>query len=431
MENYYHYPTETTGISQESVMARKTVRDALRGHWQEDEDFFNKFFPVTPVIRETASKVKALHFFRSRWKRIPSNPNSVDYRMYSPLNGLFNAILSGFKLLADEENPRLFLKTYRCRVISDASAAIWPGILLAGAGASFIWSTGTRPEADYVKAISPIEVVLENSDMGLARERLAAYVQFLFEHQPNRRFAFGVVISQTSLTCHLFDHSGVLSSPSLKYHTEPSQFCALVSGLASLEDELIGLDTTLYFDKNNRHHVHTKGSLGRGVAPKSVTYTAVDTLFYAPRLVGRGTLCFLIHKQHDTREIYVVKDTWTSIGGPELAGKESEADLLLHAQRQGVVKGVVQICHSEEVRLKGRNGRLAVDSIWNNRRVYQSESSVVNNGNQRVHTRIVMATYGKTLLKFSTRMELLLALYDAVQGELFPLHCLSLSDYTY
>ena len=80
-----------------------------------------------------------------------------------------------------------------------------------------------------------------------------------------------------------------------------------------------------------------------------------------------------------------------------------------------MVNGVVQIRHAEEVR-RGTDPS-DIDTVWRNRRV--ETKSPVERGLDRVHTRIVMETYGKTLDRFQTHKELLLAFHDVVLGTYF------------
>jgi hypothetical protein len=77
-------------------------------------------------------------------------------------------------------------------------------------------------------------------------------MQQMFFHQYNRRYAFGVVISQHTLMMYMFDRSSAVSSPSIDYHAQPEQFCAIVAGLASMQEARLGLDTSIWSDEKNR-----------------------------------------------------------------------------------------------------------------------------------------------------------------------------------
>ena len=101
----------------------------------------------------------------------------------------------------------------------------------------------------------------------------------------------------------------------------------------------------------------------------------------------------------------------------ELAGRESEGSLLRRAKSKGVVAGVAQIRHFEEVR-RGVDAS-DLDTISHNRRAEHTSPDAKNL--DRVHTRIVMETHGRTLDKFTNRRELMLAFHDAVLGICNPL----------
>jgi len=108
--------------------------------------------------------------------------------------------------------------------------------------------------------------------------------------------------------------------------------------------------------------------------------------------------------------LFVIKDSWAAIG--DLEGKESEASLIALARLRGVSKGIPQIRHAEELRVRSLNGRAGLDTILGNRQDHSGHHSQLD----RVHRRIVMSPYGKPLHQFSNRKELLLAYHDAVQG---------------
>jgi len=112
--------------------------------------------------------------------------------------------------------------------------------------------------------------------------------------------------------------------------------------------------------------------------------------------------------------LFVIKDSWVATG--DLIGKESEASLIALARRRGVSQGIPQLRHAEELRVRGLNGRVGLDTILGNRQDHSGHHPQLD----RVHTRLVMSPYGKPLHQFSNRTELLLAYHDAIQGEFMP-----------
>jgi len=382
------------------------TRDHLRDAWTTDPDFFAKFFPVDCYVLEIFTKSRKGLYNRKRWTGVPSNPASVS-RLYTPLNNLINNLLDKFSLLDDHHgNRRLSLKTSK-GVEPRLEYRIRPSLLIAGSGKHFLTSNESCPYKHYGSGISPISIRLDAQDEAFALDCLSVSVQELLAHQHNRRYVFGVVISQQTLVVHMFDHSGVTSSPPLDYHVEPEQFCAIISGLASHDAQSLGFDTSLFKDGSYRG-LRTREVVGQKRF-REVEYSIIATIYYWAYVVGRGTICFAAVNEEEKKG-YVIKDTWVSID--ELEGKESEASLLTHARSSGVSKGIPLLQHSEDVHVKGKAGRLRPDTILNNRRITLTGNPKI----ERLHTRLVMAPYGKPLDEFSNRRELLFAYHDALQG---------------
>jgi len=283
-----------------------------------------------------------------------------------------------------------------------------PTLFLVGVGEEFVNTSAELPRAVARSGISPIEVLLDSEDAMFSRDRLAVNMHQMFQNQDNRRFAYGLVVTETVFTVYMFDHSGAVASQPCNYHQNPDQFCAVVSGLASDKAESIGFDTNIFSQGHyGRIRTFESGSNDRSTA---VQYTIEESLFQFSSLVGRGTICWLCSRPDHFNSTFVVKDAW--ISPSELGGREFEGSLLHHAKSQGVRLGISQVQHFEQV----RSGKDAsnLDTVLHNRQV--EWSSPEGKKIDRVHTRIVMETHGKTLDKFTSRREFLLAFQDAVLG---------------
>ena len=387
------------------------IRREMADTWRRDDQLLKKFFPVEPASDSKFSQKARKELYndnknQKRWKGIPSNPKSVS-RLCTPLTRLMNSILHCCGI---SRRNRLFLNTHSesNQVISWPFVPISPGLFLAGAGNEFANAMAELPRAFTESGLCPIEVVLDSDDHEAARDRLAVNTHLMFQIQENRRFAYGLIMTETGVTVYMFDHSGAVSSQPCNYHQEPEQFWALISGLASDKTERTGFDSSIFAD-GPIMKIRTSEPIEDGTS--TVRHYAVkESLFHFPSLVGRGTICWLAERSDESESTFVIKDAW--IASEELAGRESEASLLRHVQTKGVVMGVVQIRHSEEVR-RGVDAS-DLDTVFRNRRVEGSSSS--DRKLDRVHTRIVMDTHGKTLDRFATRKELLLAFHDAVLG---------------
>lgn len=143
---------------------------------------------------------------------------------------------------------------------------------------------------------------------------------------------------------YMFDHSGAVASEPLRYHENPEIFCNVVPGLASGEDRT-GFYKRIFYD---RPYNITRTFKPMDNSVVETHYQVELGIFLFSSVVGRGTVCFLVSALDDPWARFGIKDAW--IAAEELAGKESEESLLCHAKRQGIVAGLVQTGHFEEVR---------------------------------------------------------------------------------
>ena len=105
---------------------------------------------------------------------------------------------------------------------------------------------------------------------------------------------------------------------------------------------------------------------------KDVEYILRSTLYYASDLVGWGTICFTAIEEAAPKTLYVIKDSWFATG--DLEGKEAEVSLIVHAHNQGVtLKSIPRIRHTEDVKIKGLNGHICVDTILNSRQDHSND----------------------------------------------------------
>ncbi|KAF8461314.1 hypothetical protein JB92DRAFT_3072201 [Gautieria morchelliformis] len=376
------------------------VRDEFENNWRQDDIFLEKFFPVCPSWKPyiEATQKRAYRASSSRWKGIPKSPN-IASKLYTPLRMLMNDILvaeeesrqhpsspekaSGRRTaprkppyLRDDswstKHVRRILATHskRKRVQNGAHCPVTPTLFLAGAGYQVLKISWTATRAVAVSGISPIEIILDSDDLPAARNR-------------------------------------VVASQPFNYHQYPTQFCAILFGLGSDQGDRIGFDKNFVMDHQHGPLLRTRVDSGNGL-PNEVYYSIDDTLFHSPSFVGRGTICWLAVKLEDPHSLFVIKDAW--ISRAELAGGESEGSLLRHAQSKGIVEGIAQLEHFEEVTRS--NDPNDLDTILRNRQVDTPAAEDLKL--DRVHTRIVLRTYGKRLEFFKSKQELLFAFRDAV-----------------
>lgn len=409
--------------SETAIKFARHIAQSFGDVWEDDPDLMTRFFPVTEHVRHTFSKMQSRRskpYLDDHWVGIKSNPTKLS-QLYTPLNNLINNIIRAFDLEADEDgNRRRCINTSRSKVFPQPFPILWPSLLLAGSGKHFVNSPASRPLGDYSLAISPVEVWIEDNTNQDAEKKavedsqnkLTTYVRDIFANQFNRRFVFGIVLSQKTVSICLFDRSGILRSSPLEYHKYPERFCALVAGLTSLNPTEIGLDATMFVDALEQGYIRTTEIMGRSKL-KHTNYILKRRLHFSSFPVGRGTMCFAAKDPTDKAITYVIKDSWMDI---DLDGKESEASLLAHAKACGVTTGIPSFRHFEEIRVKDSWQTWRADRILFNRRLPPKLSAT----NDRLHTRTVMTPFGKPLLEFASRQEFLIAYRDAFKGMYWP-----------
>jgi hypothetical protein len=121
---------------------------------------------------------------------------------------------------------------------------------------------------------------------------------------------------------------------------------------------------------------------------------------------GRGTVCF-----HATAEgvEYAIKDAWTN-----KALKHNEAEML-HVASARNVNGVPSLVDEVVVQVQGH-----IDSTsWPRECIAQSHESwnTLMKLEVREHRRLVMTPFASPLITFKSKVELLTALRDAIQGD--------------
>ncbi|KAF8480545.1 hypothetical protein JB92DRAFT_3041434 [Gautieria morchelliformis] len=360
----------------------------------------------------------------SRWKGIPKAPRTAS-KLYTPLRMLMNGILLAeeasrqeperrsschYEEWRDTKHVRRVLATHakNKRLYRHLNTPVSPTLYLAGGGFQIMGVDTPFIEANSLAGIAPIEVLLDSQDLLAARDRLVTNVSQMFCDQSRRRFAFGVVMTETTCTVYMFDHSGAVASQPFDYHQRPAQFCAIIFWLGCNQCDRLGFDRSILNDSLGNIVIRTR--VGSGEDSATVFYAMKHQLFHFSSLIGRGIVYWRTMKACDSEPRYVIKDAWMPLPCHEHSGQESEGSLLRHAQAQGVVDGVARLEHFEHVQRSDDPSDL--DTVLTNRQV--SRPTAEDMKLELIHTRIVLRSYGKPLNMFYTRKELLLAFRDAV-----------------
>jgi Fungal protein kinase len=417
------------------------VRHEFANSWRQDDNFLEKLFPVCSSwkLQIEATQKRNYNLRTSRWKRIPKAPGTAS-KLYTPLRVLMNDILLAEEASRPQSSPqrkknrkssyryeewwhtkhvRGVLATHakNKRVCTEPRSSVSPTLYLAGGGYEIMGVGTPLIQATSLAGIAPIEVIRDSDSSLAARDRLATNVSQMFCNQSRRRFAFGLVMTENICTAYMFDHSGAVASQPFNYHQRPAQLCAILFRLGGDQCDRLGFDSSVLLE-HSRGRILIRTRVCTEEEPeKQVFYIKDGHPFHFSSLIGRGTVCWSARKEGHLGSRYVIKEAW--IPCDELSGRESEGSLLRHAQAKGVVDGVARLEHFEEVRRSDDSGDL--DTVLRNRQVDKPTAEDMKL--ERIHTRIVLRSYGKPLDMFDTRKELLLAFHDAVLGAFLSSVC--------
>ncbi|KAF8573423.1 hypothetical protein K439DRAFT_1642992 [Ramaria rubella] len=378
----------------------REIQKELDHGWTDHFDLITKFFQPDQEIRARARSAKA-ELYRSpssRWKNVPLKA-MTRRKLRIPLLAVLNGILGHY----DQIKAREFADASSATLATPRPFPSSPAILL-------------RRRIDsplgYEEGLSCIEVFLEadkheeirdrQSGRYLeARERLALHTSALFRKQPNRRFAYGLLISERTLEIYMFDRAGGVRSETLDYHKNWTVFCAIIAGISSLKEELLGFDLTIANDKG-----YTFIKTRESVAPRGLSYRVVRELYHSDHLLSRGTVVWAVSLDGQDGDL-VIKDTWVPSAFEK--GKQNEAVLLRRAHRKGVTNGIAQLRHYEEVQVGA-----IMDTVVNNRRMALTRSAAFDI--EKRHVRLVFSSLGVPLDHFASKLELVGAFHDCVMA---------------
>lgn len=188
-----------------------------------------------------------------------------------------------------------------------------------------------------------------------------------------------------------FDRAGTQVTPLIDIHRNPRTFVRLVAGLCSEHERAVGLDDSIQWTivdgRKQQGTLTTTGPTGEAKVYPIVARIPV------PRetIRGRATTCWRV-KDPDTMDEYVVKDSWR----PD--DTRAEHELLELAKG---IPGVIQMVSHEAGRAETKDFRCP---------------STVGGYRNRVATRITTKSYGNTVEHFTSMLQVICAIRDAIAG---------------
>ncbi|KAJ2913695.1 hypothetical protein MD484_g6740, partial [Candolleomyces efflorescens] len=375
----------------------------------EDDTFAHSLYHhLAPdgAIDNFLRKTRSYSLAKRRWNLPRSYTKLLNNDTHTPFLNILASILKHFWNEPNMRGKRVVVDTHATSLSHTEAKSTRhsssPSFVIKAEGPSFQLpecNPGETPTPiGFSNVASCIDLQIHEADSPVPEQlsRLVIYARQIFIQQPNRRFARLLVLSEDHFRLFHFDRSGVQYTPSIDFHQNPHTFVRLILGLSSPDESDIGLDTSVQWTVEKGRKVG--GTLtSRGADGTELIYPLSSTVpfFFRGSIRGRSTTCWGV-RDPITGEDLVVKDAW-----------KSEGTVSEHLYLQDAVgtPGVVQMVSCEPGRgetkhLRGFNH--AIPAGFQN----------------RIETRVVMKAYGKPLDNFTSAMQLLCALRDAIAGHM-------------
>ncbi|KAL2888932.1 kinase-like domain [Ceratocystis lukuohia] len=283
---------------------------------------------------------------------------------------------------------------------------------------------------------------------------LGRYAREVLAAQDTRRFVLGFTICGSHMRVWAFDRLGGIASEQFDLNEDGLRFVYTILGFLWMNDEQLGFDPTIITTTNKERFVEVKrnGSTERIIIDK--------VMQRAPCIAGRATTCWKAHLEGRPDMPLVIKDSWQY---PE---RDEEGELLCEATTNNVVN-VARYYHHETVQIHGADddirsnvrGGLDVTRASNYRPEHpmlprssaagaprkgrnisaagtkrssshtgaplpptkrSCSTSLTKAGSQalmnRIHRRVIVRDYGKSIYKASSRSALLAGFEGCIKG---------------
>ncbi|KAL1712436.1 hypothetical protein EV715DRAFT_213661 [Schizophyllum commune] len=293
--------------------------------------------------------------------------------------------------------PRQWITTKSARILSDGAVAEVPGLALVEAGV----------EAQWKDVRCDVQMVPTADRMAEAVDRLATGAAHVSEEQQDRLHHIGLAIAGDVFQVAYYDRAGCVLSGAHGIHENPDLFIRVVMGLTLAGRPYDGKDTSIV-TRDGRRFVTIGG----------FDYEILETLSYSHGVCGSSTICWRCRRSGSDEDLFV-KNTWA-----EKTLEHTEGDLLTRAK--GVANIPKLVCEERVLRPDGQ--------AWTTTSVRDLATgperwSIVSNLPQLELRRLVMRPCAVPLSYFSSKVELVSSLRDAVVAHeaLYPkygiLHC--------
>ncbi|KAF2010457.1 serine/threonine-protein kinase Sgk2 [Aaosphaeria arxii CBS 175.79] len=244
---------------------------------------------------------------------------------------------------------------------------------------------------------------------------LCTHANKVFIHQPLRMYLYGLYIYKCQLEAWIFDRSGIWVCQAFNIQDNPQRFLAMILSYRSMSDADLGLSSVVKRDDNGSF-VTFNDTVTPGLQK---LYLEDKTIALSDDLVGQGTTCYRARSSGRDQWDYVIKVKWRPADRrPEeeilnLAMQKKAWGIVTANLRQGLHFGPyyeLAPLHNEtdtppRVANSGEEPNIS-------KLVTPTKTPFQN----RIFTCVVTSPIGRPLQFFATRLELLLALRDAVRA---------------
>ncbi|TEB19358.1 hypothetical protein FA13DRAFT_1697927 [Coprinellus micaceus] len=222
-------------------------------------------------------------------------------------------------------------------------------------------------------------------------DEMENYARQVFRDQPNRIYVRSMFFTEKHARLVHFDRAGAQITPPIDIRQDPHTFVRLVAGLSSPDERLLGFDDSIQWNIVNG--MKLGGSLtttdSNGEARTFPIIGEIPTS--RDSIHGRATTCWRVRDPESSEEL-VIKDSWR----PEHFPPEHELLALVKG-----IPGVVDMISHESGRWETKDFRC---------------TTTTGQYENRVSSRVALKPYGKPLVFFTTVLQVLSALRDAIAG---------------
>ncbi|KAH9482156.1 hypothetical protein JR316_0004251 [Psilocybe cubensis] len=366
------------------------------------------------------------------WTRMitVANASTLVNALFMPLEDIINEILCHFQEKdALVRNEIIQTHENRLSVIEDddveeeeysrrvSANKISPDMAIMGRGANFFIHDKYPTVPAYTHCLVPVEVKRESDfDYEAAVTQVQRYARKCFAHQPHRRWVPTVIFTEMNAHLVIHDRSGTLTfDRPINYHKDPLAFVRLLLGVSTAVDDLrkSSFDPRIYWEEPRGWpiiivmRIEGVSDSQKTTSESQLVYSEYQTAGKVPMVRPfdpRGTVCWRalpVSAEHmNLIGPVLIKDSWRD------AKRQSEWELLEEVKG---LDGVGQmVTYEEDVDFSISQFRNHItQGLYGERNPYRKD---------RIFTRLVLKHYGRSVKYFSSKLQLLHALYDAVAG---------------